>query len=695
MSIRMLSVIFSLFITLIMTIEIFYNISESYQKMKTANHLSERVSLVSDMYNSLVKMSLARSITQVTLNLDAPIAPAFKDLLDAQRKLVNEGFERFKVEALKIEDFASRDAITQAVNLKLLEVKELRKQADIELSVPLSARQKSSVLEIPEKIKSAVLEIEAQVRKFLFSDGVILQNINALMHIQRQAWIIREFGGRDRTALAIATARNEAISEKTLSYMSETHGYAMMAFNELEVYKSLPGLPDEIIKQINEIKKEYFSQYSSLREKLIAESQNNHAFSINFQEFFTVSSNALKLPEDLSTLASKALSKELAIVEEGAVKALVIQVLIAIFCYVVIGFFIMFMLRGVVSAIERTTIKMQEIAKGNYEVDISVKNRETEIGRMLESLIVFRDAGREKLMLEENLKYQQAKADQDKKEQAQMMADEFKRSVKGIVENVYNAVNNLSITSKDMSELTDNANKLTHEAFSASHNASNNVESVASAAEEMSRSIQEISIQLQRSNQLVQESSLKAQNADNLALELNKASEKVSEVMERIAAISEQVNLLALNATVESARAGEAGKGFAVVASEVKSLANKTDQFILEVKGVVSEMVGVTSSITLALESIRSSILEISNSSGKVAASIEEQSTTTAEISRSMKVAAASTNVINQNLENVSKVSSTTTNAAKDVQLSTKDLVNQIENLSLQVDDFLRKIQSI
>ncbi len=59
---------------------------------------------------------------------------------------------------------------------------------------------------------------------------------------------------------------------------------------------------------------------------------------------------------------------------------------------------------------------------------------------------------------------------------------------------------------------------------------------------------------------------------------LSKESKEVEEVVSLIADISSRIKLLALNASIESARAGEAGKGFAVVAGEIKALSEQTDE---------------------------------------------------------------------------------------------------------------------
>lgn len=71
---------------------------------------------------------------------------------------------------------------------------------------------------------------------------------------------------------------------------------------------------------------------------------------------------------------------------------------------------------------------------------------------------------------------------------------------------------------------------------------------------------------------------------------LQRKTQEVESFTSAILNISSQTNLLAINASIESARAGAAGKGFAVVARQIRQLAEETRQSVERITTILKDL---------------------------------------------------------------------------------------------------------
>jgi methyl-accepting chemotaxis protein len=174
--------------------------------------------------------------------------------------------------------------------------------------------------------------------------------------------------------------------------------------------------------------------------------------------------------------------------------------------------------------------------------------------------------------------------------------------------------------------------------------------------------------------------------------ELGQASDAIGRIVGVIDDIANQTSLLALNASIESARAGEHGRGFAVVAAEVRRLAERTSRATGEIGQTVHAIQGGTAEVVSAM---RSSMRHVelgvgsARSAGEALASIIQGSE--AVLRMVTQIAGASTQQsyatqsVNTSINEISNIiQATTGNSARTV-----DACGHLSNLAADLNELV------
>ncbi|MCK1728646.1 HAMP domain-containing methyl-accepting chemotaxis protein [Bradyrhizobium sp. 142] len=349
---------------------------------------------------------------------------------------------------------------------------------------------------------------------------------------------------------------------------------------------------------------------------------------------------------------------------------------------------------GIAKPIRAIVGLLQELAAGNYSVEVRGGERKDEVGDVAKAAEVFKENGLAKIRLEAEQKESEQRSAAQRHQDMLRLADQFETAVGEVIETVSSASTELEASATTLTSTAERAQRLATVVASASEEASTNVQSVASATEELSSSITEISRQVQESARVASEAVSQARTTTDRVGELSKAAARIGDVVELINTIAGQTNLLALNATIEAARAGEAGRGFAVVASEVKALAEQTAKATGEIGQQISGIQAATQDSVSAISAISGTIEKLSEISSTIAAAVEEQSAATQEISRNVQQAAQGTHDVSSNITDVQRGAGETGSASSQVLAAAQSLSSDSNRLKLEVGKFLSTVRA-
>ena len=261
-----------------------------------------------------------------------------------------------------------------------------------------------------------------------------------------------------------------------------------------------------------------------------------------------------------------------------------------------------------------------ELSKGNLNISVDTQNRGDEIGDLVQifgTTISFLNS------------YITEISEVLTQISQKRLVVSISKDYKGDFYPIKNALNSISISLNDiLLEIKSTAQIVTSSAANVKAKAldlSNVADSQATSAQILIDTIKGVSYQAKLNSDSSKEAYELAQKAQEVATygsndvtylmtsitQLNDVSTQIKDLMDTIESIAKQTNILAINASIESARAGEYGKSFGVVADEVKKLAEKSSDIAIHTRILITDSLSKIKQGSLAADKTAASFSNI------------------------------------------------------------------------------------
>ncbi|MCI5588049.1 MAG: methyl-accepting chemotaxis protein [Lachnospiraceae bacterium] len=342
------------------------------------------------------------------------------------------------------------------------------------------------------------------------------------------------------------------------------------------------------------------------------------------------------------------------------------------------------------SAVHRVSQELSYLSVGDLTHEIDPSKRKDEIGHLQNSTRELQQTFR-KIINETNtilggmasydLRQEDMHPYPGDFNQLSDSVNNIRKILQGLIRQVQSAASSVGIGSSELSSAADALAAGTVTQASSISQLVSSVEEVTERIVSDSENEENVQKRLQELDSLIVTGNNRMDDLNAVVAEVANMSSDIQNIISTIESIAFQINILALNASVEAAHAGESGRGFAVVADEISDLASKTSESSKQTADLINNCIKQIEAAMTCADATSKCLKDIVDNSVQISEAFKT-------ISNDTKIQADKSVHIKSEISNISDVVQTNTATAEETAAATQELSEQAKSLSSLIAKF-------
>jgi len=343
--------------------------------------------------------------------------------------------------------------------------------------------------------------------------------------------------------------------------------------------------------------------------------------------------------------------------------------------------------RRISRPLTRITEAVRAVARGDWKFEVPGADRKDEIGGIARAVVVLQRSLHERDRLRSDVA--QAESVKKRREALEDAIRRFDRTMRAVLLSVSDTVETMDETARDLARTSAVAEGEAAETAFVSEHTVSNVATLRSATERLSGSISETVERIRQATDTIGTSSSIAESAFLKAEHLAKSSSDIEAVVRSIDEIAAQVNVLAMNATVQAARGGD---GIGTIVAGIKELAERVARANEEIGRRMSVVRGATDETASSVRAVAHKLDLVLHQAKTIALAVERQDAVTREIAENMSAAATGTADVSSSVDRLKATIEEARGASMKVVAKATNMADEAHRLDLTVKTFLREV---